>query len=363
LSTVAASNYETEIKESAVGTLSQILGPVATRSVLAYMEHSATLNSPEELHTLLALLFGQTGSVALESKMLKSVSERLGDPSPSAPADSSFDPLQAVKKTILFNRMHGILAALQPRSVPRPESDLRVTAANGLTLESETTQSNYAGEYFHSTLERVRRILLHQLKNKTPAGIKGFIFQGPPGTGKTTMARVLARELDLQFIYVDSSTVARAQYGESEKQIVLAFEEAKRKPSLILIDDAEAMFPSRDLEGAKEFHTGQNNVLFHELDKIDTSMTTVILTTNKPEELDPALSDRLYPVQFPELDLKTIIEIATLKCRQRNINPDELLRRIRAAPDSVKSVRALEKMITEEYIMGIERAAVLGVKN
>jgi hypothetical protein len=92
-------------------------------------------------------------------------------------------------------------------------------------------------------------------------------------------------------------------------------------------------------------------------------MTTVILTTNKPEELDPALNDRLYPVQFPELDLKTLIEIATLKCRQRNINPDELLRRIRAAPDSVKSVRALEKMITEEYIMGIERAAVLGVKN
>ena len=177
------------------------------------------------------------------------------------------------------------------------------------------------------------------------------------------MARAIARDLALELVYVDSSTVARAKYGESEKQVVKAFEEAKNKPSLILIDDAEAVFPSRDSPTSREeFYSGQNNVIFHQLDLIDKSKTVVILTTNKPEQLDPALRDRLYEIQFPELDLETIMEIARLKCYQRNIPPGEILGRIRAAPDSVKSVRSLEKIVTEEYISIIENQTSLGDK-
>jgi ATP-dependent 26S proteasome regulatory subunit len=111
------------------------------------------------------------------------------------------------------------------------------------------------------------------------------------------------------------------------------------------------------LANSEEFHSGQNNVMFHQLDIIDTSKTAIILTTNKPEQLDPALRDRLYPVEFPELDLQTILQIAELKCRQWKISPDEILSKIRAAPDSVRSVRTIEKMVTEEYIVNIEKSA------
>jgi broad-specificity NMP kinase len=356
-STVNVTEFDAAIRESAVGTLSQILGPVAMESVLSYLKKSPTMDNPEELHLLLTLLFGKIGSSTLEQEMLKSVSTKLGDESPSLVDDSHFELKQVVKKTIFFNRMHAIMAALQPRSGPRPDADLRVTPTDGLTFDSEITQSNYAGDYFHSIFEKVRRILIHQLKSKTTAGITGFIFQGPPGLGKTTLAKAIARDLALELIYVDSSTVARAKYGESEKQIVKAFEEGARRPSLILIDDAEAIFPSRDSPtNREEFFSGQNNVIFHQLDAIKTSNPVVILTTNKPEQLDPALRDRLYQIQFPELDLRTIEEIARLKCSQRKISPDTILARIRAAPDSVRSVRALEKMATEEYILTIERA-------
>lgn len=289
--------------------------------------------------------------------MLKSVSLKLDDSAHTAVDDSQFDFKKMIKSTLPFNRMHAILSALQPRDLPRPETDLRLTASDGISPDSEIIQSSYAGDYFHTIFRRVQRIVLHQLKTPTTAGIRGFIFQGPPGTGKTTMARALSRELGLEFVYVDSSTVARAKYGESEKQIVKAFEEARRRSSLILIDDAEAIFPSRDLMNREEFYLGQNNVLFHQLDTIGGRKIVVVLTTNKPEQLDPALRDRLYPIQFPELDVQTIVEIAKLKCSQRKIPSDEILRRIRSAPESVTSIRALEKMVTEEYIASIERRA------
>jgi DNA polymerase III delta prime subunit len=354
-------------KDSAVGTLSQIIGPASTEAVLAYIRNSNTLNSPEELDFVFTMLFGEAGGHTLEREMLKSVSIKLGDTHGPLVASEPFEIKQVVKKTISFNRMHGILAALQPGRSPRPDTDLRVTQTDGLTFDSDIVQSQFAGKYFRSIFEKVRKILSYQINatnKKSPprragadGGITGFIFQGPPGMGKTAMARAIARDLALELVYVDSSTVARAKYGESEKQVMKAFEEARKGPSLILIDDAEAVFPSRDSPTSREeFYSGQNNVIFHQLDLVDKSKTVVILTTNKPEQLDPALRDRLYEIEFPELDLETIMEIARLKCYQRNIPPGEILGRIRADPDSVKSVRALEKMITEEYISTIERA-------
>ena len=289
--------------------------------------------------------------------MLESVAVKLGDPPAPTPASSraeQFDIKHSAKKSISFNRLQGILGALQPRTGPRHDGDVRVTPSGGLTASSNTVESNYAGDYFREIFEKVRKIAVHQFNTRDAKGITGFIFQGPPGMGKTTMARALARDLSLEFIYVDSSTVARSKYGESEKQVTKAFEEAKRKASLVLLDDAEAMFPSRDSTRSEEFYSGQNNVLFHVLDKVDTSRVIVILTTNKPEQLDPALRDRLYPIEFPQLDLRTIGEIAVLKCRQRGISPDKVLEKIRESPKSVTSVRYLEKLVMEEYIKAIE---------
>jgi len=193
-------------------------------------------------------------------------------------------------------------------------------------------------------------VIAHQLGNRSLKGIKGFIFYGEPGNGKTLMAKVLAKELQLSLFFVDGSVIARELYGQSERQIVKVFTNAKKKRSLILIDDAESVFPDRDWMKGESWHVAQNNILFHQIDELDTSQTSLIMTTNKFQLLDSALKDRLYPIEFPPVDERTAVEVAKMKCAEKGIDPAEAESKIHAEPEAFKSGRAIERMVVMEYI-------------
>jgi len=212
------------------------------------------------------------------------------------------------------------------------------------------------GEDFHRIFLEVRSVIAHQLGNSSLKGIKGFIFYGEPGNGKTLMARVLARELQLSLFFVDGSVIARELYGQSERQIVKVFATARKRRSLILIDDAESVFPDRDWMKGESWHVAQNNILFHQIDELDTSQTSLIMTTNKFQLLDSALKDRLYAIEFPPIDQRTAIEVAKMKCAEKGIDPARAEERIRAEPEAFKSGRAIEKMVVTEYVRQVGEA-------
>jgi SpoVK/Ycf46/Vps4 family AAA+-type ATPase len=167
------------------------------------------------------------------------------------------------------------------------------------------------------------------------------------------MAKVLAKELQLSLFFVDGSVIARELYGQSERQIVKVFTTAGKKRSLILIDDAESVFPDRDWMKGESWHVAQNNILFHQIDDLDTSETSLILTTNKFQLLDSALKDRLYAIEFPPMDQSTALEIARMKCAEKGIDPLRAEEAIRAEPKAFKSGRAIEKLVVKEYISQI----------
>jgi SpoVK/Ycf46/Vps4 family AAA+-type ATPase len=209
------------------------------------------------------------------------------------------------------------------------------------------------GEYFQTIFVEVRNVIAHQLGNRSLKGIKGFIFHGEPGNGKTLMAKVLAKELQLSLFFVDGSVIARELYGQSERQIVKVFTMARKRRSLILIDDAESVFPDRDWMKGESWHVAQNNILFHQIDELDTSQTSLIMTTNKFQLLDNALKDRLYAIEFPPIDQRTAIEVAKMKCAEKGIDPVRAEERIRAEPEAFKSGRAIERLVVTEYISQI----------
>jgi hypothetical protein len=90
----------------------------------------------------------------------------------------------SAKKSISFNRLQGFLGALQPRTGPRQDGDVRVTPSGDLTASSSTGDSNYAGDYFREIFEKVRKIAVHQFNTRDAKGITGFIFQAPLAGGR-----------------------------------------------------------------------------------------------------------------------------------------------------------------------------------
>jgi transitional endoplasmic reticulum ATPase len=206
------------------------------------------------------------------------------------------------------------------------------------------------GDEFQKTFSEVRNVIGHQIGNRSLNGIKGFIFYGEPGIGKTLMAKVLARELRLSLFFVDGSVIARELYGQSERQIVKVFSAAAKKRSIILIDDAESVFPDRDWLKGESWHVAQNNILFHQIDGLDTSQIALIMTTNKFQLLDSALKDRLYAIEFPPIDEETAIEVVRMKCAEKGMDSTSSEERIHSNPESFRSGRAIEKLVVKEYI-------------
>jgi AAA+ superfamily predicted ATPase len=228
---------------------------------------------------------------------------------------------------------------------------------------TEISIEECGGEEFRAIFQKVHRIVSSQFSNPKVRGIKGFIFYGETGVGKTLMAKMLARELAVPLIFVDSARIARKHYGDSEQLVSKLFEEAMHNKALLLFDDVEALFLDRTKESSEGWNTGMNNVLFHQLDELDTSKCSVIMTTNLIGFLDKALRDRMYPIEFPLPNLETLVSIAHVKCRGLKIESKNVEKLIRSAPESFRSIRAVEKLVFEQYIDQIESGAYKQVGN
>ncbi|MCD6244954.1 MAG: AAA family ATPase, partial [Candidatus Korarchaeota archaeon] len=76
---------------------------------------------------------------------------------------------------------------------------------------------------------------------------KGVLLYGPPGTGKTLLAKAVANESNAHFISISGPEIMSKYYGESEKRLREIFEEAeKNSPSIIFIDEIDAIAPKRE---------------------------------------------------------------------------------------------------------------------
>jgi transitional endoplasmic reticulum ATPase len=229
-------------------------------------------------------------------------------------------------------------------------------SASGAVAEISLEQCQ--GKEFRVIFQKVYSIISHQLATPDLQGIKGFIFYGEPGTGKTLMAKMLARQLSVPLLFVDSTTIARKHYGDSEQLISKLFEEASHNRAVLLFDDVEALFLDRTSESSEGWNTGMNNVLFHQLDNQDTSKCTVIMTTNLITYLDKALRDRLYPIAFPIPDVETLLAVARQRCKDLQIKPENIEKTIRSTPENYPSLRAVDMLVFEQYVAQIEVRAL-----
>ncbi|XP_027768075.1 26S proteasome regulatory subunit 10B homolog A-like isoform X2 [Solanum pennellii] len=148
---------------------------------------------------------------------------------------------------------------------------------------------------------------------------KGVLLYGPPGTGKTLLARAIASNVDANFLKVVSSAIIDKYIGESARLIREMFNYARdHQPCIIFMDEIDAIGGRRFSEGTSADREIQRTLmeLLNQLDGFDhIGKVKVIMATNRPDVLDPALLrpgrlDRKIEIPLPnELSRIEILKI------------------------------------------------------
>ncbi|XP_040823188.1 ATPase family protein 2 homolog isoform X2 [Ochotona curzoniae] len=153
---------------------------------------------------------------------------------------------------------------------------------------------------------------------------RGVLLYGPPGTGKTMIAKALGNEIGAFVSVINGPEIISKFYGETEAKLRHVFAEAtQRHPSLIFIDELDALCPKR--EGAQnEVEKRVVASLLTLMDGIGSEGTEgrvlVLGATNRPHALDAALR---RPGRFDKE-----FEIGVPKAQDRLDILQKLLRRI-----------------------------------
>lgn len=144
--------------------------------------------------------------------------------------------------------------------------------------------------------------------------ISGALLYGPPGTGKTLLAKAVAKESGSTVLEVSGSQIMDKYVGEGEKNVAAIFSLARKlSPCIVFLDEADAIFASRDSSRERSSHRDILNQFLKEWDGLNDLSVFVMVATNRPFDLDDAVIRRLprrLLVDLPtQADRKEILRI------------------------------------------------------
>ncbi|MEO0116727.1 MAG: ATP-binding protein [candidate division WOR-3 bacterium] len=118
-----------------------------------------------------------------------------------------------------------------------------------------------------------------------------MLFYGPPGTGKTATAEAIAQRLSKKIGIANYARILDMWFGNSEKNLIRVFEEAKKNDCILVFDEADALFARRleETHSADRLHNYMTNILMQEMERF---AGVVILTTNREIAFDEAFFRR-----------------------------------------------------------------------
>lgn len=149
----------------------------------------------------------------------------------------------------------------------------------------------------------------------------GLLFYGPPGCGKTFFAERFAEEIGCNYMYVLCSDVASPYIHGGQEKIANLFEEARKNaPTILFLDEVEAMIMDRSKHNNVS-EQGEVNEFLGQLNNCGSEGVMVIAATNKPNLIDPAAlrAGRLeLKYYIPQPDKETRIQLFKVGLKGRN---------------------------------------------
>jgi cell division protease FtsH len=145
---------------------------------------------------------------------------------------------------------------------------------------------------------------------------RGVLLIGGPGNGKTLMAKAVAGEANVPFLYVSGSEFVEMFVGVGASRVRDLFKDAKKKaPCVIFIDEIDAVGRKRGqgTGGGNDEREQTLNQFLVEMDGFEGNESVIVLgATNRPDVLDQALLrpgrfDRQVTVTSPDRKERELI--------------------------------------------------------
>jgi 26S proteasome regulatory subunit T1 len=201
---------------------------------------------------------------------------------------------------------------------------------------------------------------------------KGVMLYGPPGTGKTLTARAVANRADACFIRISGCELVQKYIGEGARLVRELFQMARTKKACIIFFDEIDSIGGVRTDDPEHGDTEVQRTMLEIINQLDGFSSRgnikVLMATNRPDVLDPALVrpgriDRKIEYGLPDLEGR--IQIFRIHAKTMAIEKDvrfELLARLchNSTGADIRSVcieagmfaiRARRKTITEKDML------------
>lgn len=211
---------------------------------------------------------------------------------------------------------------------------------------------------------------------------RGILLFGPPGTGKTLLAKAAAHESKATFIAATGSSFVQMFVGMGALRVRQQFKKARKaKPTIIFIDEIDALCVKREGSGASTEHNSTVNAVLAEMDGFKPNDNILVIgATNKPEAIDDAVKrpgrfDRhifigkpsvegredLFNLYLNKLNKGNDIDVKRLAHSTTGLTPAQIA--FIANESAIMSVRSGSEHITMAHIEMARDRMLLGYEN
>jgi len=150
-----------------------------------------------------------------------------------------------------------------------------------------------------TTLSKVRVGSRARLYGPNPWSAAQFLFCGPSGAGKISAAQSIGGDLGLATWKIPAAALVGRYIGETEKNLNLVFDRARRNGWVLFFDEADALFGKRTgvISGGSRY---ANQEISYLLRRAEHYRGIVIISTSSKPNLGSHLVRRIQRVvEFP----------------------------------------------------------------